>query len=215
MRKIGYKVNKMRCYDKDGRVSDVFLVLFIAMFLISAFMILKPHLTRDASITGFAASGTTLSNVTVSKNFAITLSTNLSNGIFFGNTSTADHINGSGNYDSNDALNLTTYNVSVDAGASINVDFCISANGNLIDSATNDAIGLGNETYSNSSTGNSTVPRIVQRVAMTTTDTKAGADFAAGGTNFLRFWINVTAQVPSGSYNNSITITGKEVGTAC
>jgi len=197
------------------RTSSVSIIVLLALFLFSGIMIIKPIFEKGSGITGYAASGSTLSNVTVSKNFAITLSTNLSLGIFFGNTSTADYINASANYDARPGINDTTYNVSVDAGATINVDFCIQANGNLVDSASNDAIGLGNESYSNGSTTNGTHPTIVGRTAFTTSGVKAGEDFAADGTNHLRFWLNVTNQVPSGSYNNSITITGVETGAAC
>jgi len=195
---------------------DVFLAVFVAVFLFSAFMIVKPLVGKDVKITGYAASGSAISNVTVTKNFAITLSSNLSAGIQFGNLSTISDANGTGNLDSTSSGNLSTYNVSVDTGATINVDFCVGANVDMTDSDNANVIGLNNESYANSSLNNVTFPKISEEVELTTGNgVKAGEDIAPGEFVHYRFWLDVPSIVASGTYNNTLTFTGKETGVAC
>lgn len=196
-------------------INEVLLVLFVIVFLFSGFMIIKPLFDQDLSITGHATSGTAVSNVTVSKSFSINLGANLSSGILFGNVSgSLAMINGSSNYDGTAGTNESTYFVNVSDDASINVDFCISANADLKSSG-NDVISLNNQTYSNDTSTNGTEPKFENQAILTSTDAKAGVNFAPDSFNYFRFWLNITSTVPSGDYNNTITFTGKETGAAC
>lgn len=193
---------------------DVLLVVFAALFLFSIFMMVKPYIgLGDRQITGFASSGSAVSNVTVSKSFSITLSTNLSNGIEFGNQSTVTDANATDNYNGGSSGSTMFANVSVDN--TVNVDFCIQANADLTDSATLDIIGLGNETYANASSTSSTVPALGNQVSLTTSGVKSGLNFAPDSLNYYRFWLDVPSTTPSGDYNNSVTFTGVEAGDAC
>jgi len=194
---------------------DILLIVFSVLFLFSVFMSIRPYIgLGDRQITGFAASGSAVSNVTISKNFAITLSTNLSNGIEFGNQTTATDANASDNY--NGASNITTMFTNVSSDSTVNVDFCISANTHLTDPTSADIIGLGNETYANASSTSSSVPALGNQISLTTSDVKSGLGFTPlAGANYYRFWLDVPATTPSGTYNNSITFTGVEEGDSC
>jgi len=191
-----------------GRTINILLAFFIAIFLFSMFMIFA-----GSKITGYAASGSTVSNVTVEKSFSITLSGNLTQGIFFGNISTLDNANATDNYITNEG-NFTKYFTNVSTDATIDVDFCLNANGDMLNPA-GDIIGLSNETYSNATTTSATVPDLANQVSFTTSGVKAGEDVGPGIAVYYRFWLNITSNVPSGTYNNSITFTGKERGAAC
>jgi hypothetical protein len=195
------------------RGSDLTLAISGAVLVFSVFMLVKLYMVPDLQITGLASSGTAISNVSVSKSFSITLSTNLSNGIQFGNVSTSVGINGTSNYDT--PVSNSSYFVNTSSDATINVDLCINANADMEDSASADKIGLGNETYANASTTSPTVPDPGLQVALTTSGVKTGQDISPGVANYYRFWLNVTSSVPSGTYNNTITFTGVETGEAC
>src|SRR3989344_7183015 len=93
--------------------SEFMLAVLFALFLFSIFMIIKPYFgLGDRQITGFASSGSAVSNVTISKSFSITLSTNLSNGIEFGNQTTATDANASDNYNGGSSTTTMFTNVS-------------------------------------------------------------------------------------------------------
>jgi hypothetical protein len=192
-----------------GRGETIILVLFVVVFLFSSFMLLSGW-----KITGFATSGSTTSNVTVSKAFSISLSDNLTAGIGFGNVSTETDINATVNYIV-DKSNETEYFVNTSSTDTVNVDLCVSANGPLNDSSSGDTIGLGNYTYANATYSNRSEPANAQSTAMSTTDTKAGESLTPGGGIYYRFWLDITAEIPSGVYNNTITFTGVEENDAC
>src|SRR3989344_2114594 len=133
-----------------GKGEIILLVLFAAIFLFSVFMLLQ-----SLKITGFASSGTTVSNVTVSKAFSITLSDNLSFGISFGNVSTLEDINATRNYN---VVNGTDYIVNLSSTATINIDLCIKGDADMRDSTSGDLIGINNESFANTSVTNLSVP---------------------------------------------------------
>jgi len=196
------------------RLNDLLLVIFIALFLFSGFMIISPLFGDGVKITGFAASGSAVSNVTVSKSFSISLSSNLSAGINFGDVSTTDNINATDNYFSS-LSNFTMHVINVSTNSTVNVDFCLSANADLTDPSSGDKIVLANETYANATTTSSTVPDIARETTFTTSGIKAGQGITGGNGVYYRFWLDVTSTVPSGTYNNTVTFTGKEEGDSC
>ena len=208
--------------NEDGRKKmrgreNVLLAFFAALLLFSIFMIIAPYLgVFKPTLTGFASSGSTTSNVTISKSISLTLSTNLSNGINFGNltVSSGSNFNGSSNYDGASATNTTTYFVNISSTSTINVDLCIKGNGNLTSSG-GDKILLANETYSNATTTSGTVPLIGNEVSLTTTGVKSGGNLAPGDLGYYRFWLDLNPNIPTGSYNNTVTFTGMETGAAC
>lgn len=207
---------------KKTRLENVLVLVFIALFLLSIIMIMN----KGVKTTGYATTVTTTSNVTITVYFAIEMSQNLSNGIQFGSVSTlpATNINATHNYDGvNTTPQNTTWangtngtsmwiNVSTDSNTA--VDFCTKANAALTSSGGN-TIGVGNETYQNSSQTNRTIPNELFEIAYTTSYVKAGFNTSIGSNNYYRFWLDVPAGTLSGTYNNTISFDGKQTGVAC
>lgn len=167
-------------------------------------------------LSGFSVSET-ISNVTVNKYLSITFSSNLSEGISFGTISSLPAVNQNAthNYDRDfPTQNQTSYFVNVSTDSNTNVDFCIKADGNLINLA-NDILKLGNETYANSTTTNSSFPPASNEVSLTTFYAKSGENILIGGINYYRFWLDVPIGQQSGDYNNTITFKGIQTGINC
>jgi len=193
----------------DGLV----LVLLVLVSLFSIVMIFN----QSIKTTGFATTETTVSNVTISKYLSITMSTNLSKGIFFGtvNSLPAVNINASGNNNSLSTGANSTFFINVSTDSNTNVDFCLKAISNLIDSAGGNMLNVGNESYSNSTTTNETLPAVGKEVIFTTSGIKAGINITAGNVTYYRFYLDVPTGTPSGIYNNTISFEGVEVLGAC
>jgi hypothetical protein len=85
----------------------------------------------------------------------------------------------------------------------------------LTDSDSLDIILIGNESYSNTSVTNDTYPIKGEETIFTFAGVKAGQTITPGNSTYYRFWLDVPAEVASGSYNNSIVFTGVEAGDAC
>ena len=193
----------------DGLV----LVLLVLVSLFSIVMIFN----QSMKTTGFATTGTTVSNVTISKYLSITMSTNLSKGIFFGtvNSLPAVNINASGNNNSLSTGANSTFFINVSTDSNTNVDFCLKAISNLIDSAGGNMLNVANESYSNSTTTNETLPAVGKEVIFTTLGVKAGINITAGNVTYYRFYLDIPTGTPSGTYNNTISFEGVEVEGAC
>lgn len=195
---------------------DVLYYSFGAVFVFALIMIAVSSF-QNPLITGHATSAITTSNVTINSYYAIDLHNNFTRGILFGNVSAlpATDINATSNYDAGSGINGTTYIANVSTDSNANVEFCLSANSGLRSSG-GDVIGLGNETYSNSTTSiNITHPSQALQVGFTTTATKASAPVAAGGSTYWRFWLDIPAAQAAGVYNNSVTVGGVVSGQAC
>ncbi|NCN86778.1 hypothetical protein GW932_03005, partial [archaeon] len=98
------------------------------------------------SITGHATEGTTYSNVTISKYFSISFSTELQAGIDFGTVATlpATNVNATQNYAGIGSETLYYVNISTDSNTP--VDFCLRGISDM-QSIAADVLGLGNESY--------------------------------------------------------------------
>lgn len=190
------------------------ILILTSLFVISVIFILAVNTPR--SITGFATQVATVSNVTISKYLSIDMSTNLSAGILYGNVSSlpASNLNASHNYDGNNSTSSMFINVSVDSNT--RVDVCIKSNQDLYDSSGGNIIGIGNETYSNSTTTDLGIPGFASEVGLNKSNyIKAGQNISQGGANYYRFWLDIPAGTASGTYNNSVMFEGVEVNTAC
>ena len=188
---------------------DALLLLFALILFFSVIMLLLHY----SKLTGYATSGSTVSNVTITSYLSISMSANLQEGILFGSVDTlpALNISASHNYDGGSSASTMFINVSTDSNTA--VDFCIKANAGLQTSGAE--IGIGNETYSNSTSTNSTVPAIANNVSLTTGYVKNGANVAQGNSNYYRFWLNIPAAQAPGTYNNSVSFKGVATTVAC
>jgi hypothetical protein len=153
------------------------------------------------------------SNVSISKSFSIEFSPELSEGILFGeiNFLPATNINASHNYDGLGNSSTLYINVSEDGNTA--VDFCLRALSPLVN-AGGDQIGLRNETYSYYNLSNSTHPTTVE-TPLSPIYFKAGENIPLGGANYWRFWLDVPAGQPSGTYNNTVYFKAVQAGENC
>lgn len=189
---------------------DLLIGVFGLLFIFSLILFAN----QSAELTGYATSATTTSNVTISSYFAIAMSANLSDGIQFGNISTlpAINANASHNYDGDAGLNTSMWmNVSIDSN--VNVDFCVMAD--ALNTSSGDYIGLGNESYFNSTINNATHPSSASEVSITTSYVKAGPNILVGNNNYYRFWLDVPIATPAGTYNNTVFFKGVSSGGNC
>lgn len=175
--------------------------LFALVFLCSVTMIF----IENSSITGHAVESTS-SSVTIQEYYAISMSTNLSNGITFGtaNSTSSTNVNASGNYNN---TNFTVYYMTVSSDSNAAVDFTIQADGPL-NTSTSDEIGLGNESYHYSTSNDISNPDVTSEISLTTSPQAAGSSVAAGSNLYYRFWLDIPAATPVGVYNNTISING-------
>jgi len=193
---------------------SIVVLLVIAVFLVVLFFV---FFYTSLTLTGYATQVTTGSNVTISKFFSIALSPNVSSeGISFGVVASLPTVfqNASFNYIVN---NETVIFANVSTDTNVNVDFCISANAGLNEPTGDSNIPIADERYLNfTSLSNLTRPGPqADSVSLTTTSTKASNPTSAGDSTYYRFWLNVSSGTAAGDYNNTITFTGVETGTAC
>jgi len=188
-----------------------FNFVFVVVILFCLSLILLQNM---ASITGNAIDGNATSNVSVTNFFSVTFSSNLTSGISFGvvNVLPSTNINATQNYEG--LSNGTEYYINISNDSNSNLDFCIQADINLT-SVGEDILGLGNETYSNSTLTNSTDPVLIKEISLTDSYVKAGDNVAIGGLNYYRFWLDVPVAQPSGTYNNTISFKGVQTGNIC
>ena len=207
--------NKVKKSMKKTRLENALVLIFVSLFLFSIIMIMN----QKIKTTGYATETSTTSNVTISTYFAIELSANLSNGIEFGTVSTLPATNQNAT-DNHNGANTTQngtgasmwVNVSTDSNSAL--DFCVKADAALQTSG-GASIGVGNESYHNSTQTNVSLPDYNNEVAYTTSYVKAGFNTSIGGRNFYRFWLDVPAATTAGNYNNTVSFKGVATGGSC
>lgn len=190
----------------------VLIGFFVAVFIFSVTMIIVENTSVGFEITGHAI---TTSNVTITEFFAIDLSDNLDDGIEFGtvNTLPADDQTATNNADSGDGNTTMYVNVSEDSNTAI--DVCIKANADLSDPSNSNVIGIGNETYANSTTTVDGAPDLADEVSLTTDYVLAGEGVSIGGLNYYKLWLDVPVATAVGSYNNTIEFKGVVTTAGC
>ena len=186
------------------------IAIFSFLFIFSIAMISF----QKVGITGYATEGQAVSNVTITSYLSIEMSTNLTEGILFGEVTElpATNINASHNYDGDSSGSTMYLEVSTDSNT--NVDFCIRANDNLTSSGL-DTIGVGNQTYSNSTTTDAGTPSLTNELSLTTSYAKSGINIDRGGKLYHRFWLDIPAAQPAGTYNNTVHFKGVNTGGSC
>ena len=163
------------------KFSKYFFYNFFLIFLILISLILI--IFQNFQITGNATESYAVSNVSVNKYLAISFSENLSEGISFGTIYSLPSIETNATRNYVEPTNITNYYINVSNDSNTLVDFCIKASGDMLNSAS-DVIGLANETYSNSTSTNSSVPLQSSKVSLTTSYTKSGEEIMVGGINY-------------------------------
>jgi len=187
---------------------EIFLILIVMLCLV--FLIFE----NLGNLTGNVTEGSTPSNVSVMNYIALSSSQSLINGIQFGTViyPPFDNLNATHNYDG--VGNETTFYLNVSNDTISPVDFCIRGSGDLINPIF-DAIGLGNETYSNSIITNSTSPFLSNEISLTTIYVKSQQNVSIGGINYYRFWLDLPSDQSNGNYNNTIFLKAVLSGNPC
>jgi hypothetical protein len=201
---------------------DNLIVAVCGVIFLFSLIMLFGHGDQGIKTTGYVTEIGTTSNVTITTYFSISMSGNLSQGIQFGNVSAlpATNVNGTVNYNgTNTTVDTEGYNkgtaywLNVSSDSNTAIDFCIIAD--ALNTSTGDEIGLGNETYFNSTSTNSTNPARASEVSITTSYVKSGTNIAIGTPDYYRFWLDVPAGTPAGTYNNTVSFKGVTTGGAC
>jgi hypothetical protein len=189
---------------------------FYNIFLISLIFICLILIIFQNSFlyTGNVTQDSAVANVSINKYLSISFSSNLSEGIYFGTIYSLPSIDTNASRNYVEPTNITHYYINVSNDSNTLVDFCIKASGDMLNSAS-DAIGLANETYSNSISTNSSVPLQSSKVSLTTSYTKSGEEIMVGGINYYRFWLSIPSGQPSGDYNNTLSFKAIESGASC
>ena len=170
---------------------------------------------QNLSIQGLAVDTSTPSNVSIFKSIAISLSTNLTNGIVFPDVHFLPSYNVSAAHNNDSSLNGTGYYISVSPDGNSQVSLCLRASGGMNTTA-GDVIGIGNETYATyANLTNSTIPSIDSKLAMNTTYYNYENAISPGNVDYMRFWLDVPAGQASGSYSNLVYFKAVSTGTSC
>jgi len=187
-------------------------LILVLVFILSLVLIFFQG--PGAIVTGHATEIPTPSNVSIQQYLSIAFCANLSAGIDFGDVSVlpVSDLNASHNYDGVDTG--STYCVNVSNDGNTEVDLCTKANDDL-ETLGGDVIGLGNETYSNSTATNLSLPSLEDAVSLTLSYVKSGTAIPIGEANYYRFWLDIPAAQPSGDYNNTIYFKGVTTSGSC
>ena len=199
--------------ESDGVLISLFIVMAVSVIGIMA--------SYNASITGAATSRSTTSSATIEKYFSINVSANLSDGIEFGTISALPAVNHNAtlnyndtNYPAENDGNETLYWMTVETDSNTPVDLCIIAT--EFNTSGGEEIEIGNYTFANNQTNNITWPGPVDFYTMSKSSyVPADTNIAVGSSSYFRFWLDVPATTPSGTYNNTVTFLGRATGTAC
>jgi hypothetical protein len=203
-----------------GQIDHLTLVLSLAL-IVAVFGWVSSTVSLMQTMTGAATTSVSSeTTVDIEKYFSINASGNLSAGIDFGTIDVlgVNNYNASFNYNDtgypteNDG-NETLYWITVETDSNTPVDLCIIAS--ALNTSGGDEIGLGNYTFANNQTNNMTWPGPVDFYTMSTAYQKTDTNIAVGSSSYFRFWLDAPVSLPTGTYNNSVTILGRSVGVAC
>lgn len=183
--------------EKKFFIFNLFLIFVI--FVCSVLIVVE-----NGFVHGKVTDGTVTSNVSIAKSVAVSFSSSLEEGIVFEEIHIlpADNTTAVHNYDG--VNNASTYYILVSGDGNSDVDLCIRSSGNLT-SIGGDWIELSNETYAFSlNDSNLTLPNLNLEVPFTQTYSEFASSLTPGENSYLRFWLDVPANQPSGTYSNLI-----------
>ena len=179
------------------------------LFIILVVTLMALFFSIQISKTGLATQ-ITRSQVRILAYVSIAASDNLTFGIDFGNVSQLPaFLNATQNYNASDQ---TEYYLSVHPDSNQAADFCMNAT-HLTTSAL-DLIGIGNYTWSNSTTNDVNNPTTTDTIPLTEALQKTAFSIQPGDDNYYRFWLNISLQ-PPGLYNNTVWFIGVPQGDPC
>ena len=199
--------------SKKGELKIVLPVLVIlSLFFLLAFVSITPD-----SIAATSEEESTVSNATVNYFVAITMSTNMTEGIRFSTieANSADN-NATDNFNSSDH---TMYWIQNDWNSNTDIDVCIKDDAALT-SGVNTIPNIG-YTYMSNATNNLTNPGYEENttsagIAITTAYVTSPFTNITNGTNsYFRFFTDIPDSQPAGYYENNVYFKGIQAGQSC
>lgn len=201
----------------------------LAFFLISALILISFLLSSYVSLAATSEEETTGSNVTVTKQVAISKSNNLTAGIIFGPPSDSgcgtngcdpgsNYLNATGNFNSTNQAQIW---LTMDSTTNTPIDICIKDNEALKVGSTSNTIANTEYHWNDSTTniGNTANPLYPATTDISTTYQYADAfnDTPSGTTTpfYFRFSLDIPSSTKAGTYNNTVYFKATENITAC
>ncbi len=189
---------------------------WISIFIVMLVIALTGFLFKDTftDITGHQTERITTSNVSVTRFFAIALSTNLDDGIEFGTVDpNSQDVNATDNYNGPDSN--TTMSVDVSSDSNTNVNVCVRANTDLTNPG-GVIIPLGGYTFSNSTANNITTPSDPSNTrVMLVAFQDTSQNIPRGSSDFFRFFLDIPAGQEAGTYNDTIIFRAVSFSEIC
>ena len=186
----------------------VLMVLFVGYY---SYTITSPSTSPAQQTTGAASAFTFQSKAQILALIAISPSSNFTNGgidfevVDIGTTNN----NATGNFDPS---GLSEYYLEVIPPTNVKVDFCITSNQNLTldDSLGQIYIPYPLYSFSNSTVNSPSIPSYPPTDVIPINDNsiylKETTNVPQGGKNYYRFYLDVPANQPAGSYSNSVLL---------
>jgi hypothetical protein len=201
-------------------MANKILAVLLIILVVAVAGLVSSWLPARQAITGLATTATAPSQAVIQKYLSISASDNLTVGIDFGVITElpANYTNASLNYNDtnypteNDG-NETLYWIDVSGDSNTNVDFCVRAD--AFNTSGGDEIELGNYTFSDATLNNESFPETPYDYQMSTSYVAGQTAVAPAGSNYYRFYLNVSVTQPPGTYNNTVTFLGQPEGVAC
>ena len=189
----------------------IHLLVVLLIILVIGFVAIDSGVNLSRSITGRATAVDVQTSAMISNYFAITASSNLSAGIEFQiATLPVTNKNATKNYNVNGE---TDYYILVEEDSNVNVDFCLKADGDLIDGS--NSIGLGNYSWANSTSTDINTPTLISADVFTTSFVNGLINAQKGTNSYYRFWLSVPASQAPGTYLNQVNFKVIQTGNSC
>lgn len=201
----------MKIYLNKGSATLLVVTLVVATFAFGFCM-------TQIAISGetLTAETSSASSATVTKQVAISRSTNLTAGVLFGSVDpNTNNNNATGNWNATNFL--TRYWISVDSTTNTGIMLCVKEDADLglIDGSAN----ISNTNYhwsaaTSSSAGTPTTPASTD-ISTSYANMTGTTSVTGGGTVSMRFNLNVPAGQGAGSYTNNVYLKGADFSTTC
>jgi hypothetical protein len=194
--------------------NDYMLDILIFALIIALFGLYLEIMQPDYSLTGNVAQPTN-SQLILEGYIAISLSSNLTYGINFGNVTNLPsfYINASANY-ANESRTQTQYFVNISSDSNVNADICVKST--RLNTSAGNEIGLANYTWSDSKSNNVTDPWPAPgNHTMSESYITGMRGIAPSNSAYYRFWLNVSAATAPGVYNNTVYFQAVTAGNPC
>lgn len=193
----------------DKGTTKLLLLTLMATFLVSGLYVASVVLSAPV----LTEEETTSSSATVTKQVAISKSSNLTSGVLFGSVDpNTNNNNATGNYNS---TSNTQFWLTIDSTTNTPVDICVKDDVALTSGGY--TIPNSGYTWNSSTTNNATLPSTAAMTAITTSydTTNKVASNTQSGTFNLRLTLDVPVSQQASSYSNTVYFKAADTATGC